>query len=852
MLRETPFLAIRTDDGISLRCEHCLTPINHDLKTDAQYILNKSHQVPFRVSDLKAASTNTCRCLSGGVCKVLYCSDICRDKHASFHDLLCPASRCYETREFVKRSLQSCPYVFAAAAFYLKVIISSKLDVDAMQWIKDNYPMDANRAGILDGDNNDNDEVIELWLLFVSSASQHFPGESTADIPINLKRSDWTYLYNVILRYAHLVQVNNPLVDFLKQQCGRLSTDDRAFLRKQPEIIGLYRLHENSHSEIAGLNRELSEREFCALIHTACSTMSPFDRSRDSILIMPQAGETVITLPFSCMPSASIDLVINDNACPQMVVRKSQADSPALTLPQSINSLFRQSLEFHSTFSLSVEMHDIAQIGVTEFNKRLLHDTKNFLNGHSKDNCSCKLCTFAQKVSSSVTNTSSSWDFMTDINIADCIEVGSYLLSHDSLSLKSMAAVILQAGYIELSKRQERKELADCLHNFATLLLDIVTLPELYGSNFTPSRPVVIRNHWRTACKMWLHCHKTSPEHDIARNQVNKLFSYGSGYDFMTNNQNSVRGNEDLSNTVPFERISTSRGTDIYRTRLPVLDHLECKWIIEETEKHALKSTWTNNRHYSVPTTDIPLHEIPIVLKWFQNSFQHKVRGLLHDQFVDEFDGDLNSFYINDLFIVKYDATLGVDENGNGLESTCDNKDGSWQWSSKNIQVKDMRKTEHQRFLPLHYDQSTHSVVIALNSSSEFSGGGTYFDDLKDVMSLRQGCMLSFCGNQLLHSGEPITSGTRYIMTIFIFLGAKEEYIKKRKYVRSLASAEIHDTTLDAGRDRNVFEGKKATKTSISSNTTTNNKKTNIDGDNINDISINKNKSKSSFAFNFF
>ena len=101
--------------------------------------------------------------------------------------------------------------------------------------------------------------------------------------------------------------------------------------------------------------------------------------------------------------------------------------------------------------------------------------------------------------------------------------------------------------------------------------------------------------------------------------------------------------------------------------------------------------------------------------------------------------------------------------------------------------------TTHQRFLPLHYDQSTHSIVIALNSALDFSGGGTYFDDLNEAISLDEGHMLSFCGNKLLHGGEPITSGTRYIMTMFMFLGATEEYIKKRKLAHPImSSSEFH------------------------------------------------------------
>jgi hypothetical protein len=35
-----------------------------------------------------------------------------------------------------------------------------------------------------------------------------------------------------------------------------------------------------------------------------------------------------------------------------------------------------------------------------------------------------------------------------------------------------------------------------------------------------------------------------------------------------------------------------------------------------------------------------------------------------------------------------------------------------------------------QQYLPLHFDQSSHSFIIALNDCTEYTGGGTYFPSL--------------------------------------------------------------------------------------------------------------------------
>ena len=722
-----------------------------------------------------------------------------------------------------------------------------------MQWIMDNYPVenddddDGNNATTAADDGDD--ETMELFLLYVSAMSQNFSDDSNA----NLSKKDWTYLHEVILKYGHVISLSNPIIEFLKQECGRLSQADTAFLRQQPEIIHLYRLQEGSHEETYTLDEELSEREFCALIHAASLCMTPFDAGHTTILVLPQADNEIVTLPASCMPSASIELIVTKNMLPQLVVRKCQAEASALTLPRSIkNNSSRQLTSIHALFMLSKEVSDSAQMEATEISNKLLQETKKFLDTYSMDNCSCKLCNFTSKFSSHITTTpSSTWDFLADINHAECIEVGGYFLSHDTLGQKSIAAVMFYTALTEMSNQRKsssiKREMGNCLHSFATLLLDAVTLIETQKTNFIYPSPTTIRNHWRSACKMWLRCQKIYPEHDIARSQIKKLFAYGSDYDFMGHKHDYLCRIEDASNITTFDKIPIKKGMNIFRTCTPILAHSECKWIIEEAEKHALKSTWSSNRHYSVPTTDIPLHEIPSVLKWFQSSLQSKLRKLLHDQFLEEFDGDINSIYINDLFIVKYDATFD-DENSNNCTSVRERDTDTWHWSSKKIEIDDMCIKSHRRFLPLHYDQSTHSIVIALNSSSEFSGGGTYFSDLREVVSLDEGCMLSFCGNKLLHGGEPITSGVRYIMTMFIFLGAAEEYTRKRKLDRPTMRSGLHEN-----RHEINIKGKRTRKeescgTSFSSEVNANDNDARV----ANECKNGDLNDRNSFAFNFF
>ena len=75
---------------------------------------------------------------------------------------------------------------------------------------------------------------------------------------------------------------------------------------------------------------------------------------------------------------------------------------------------------------------------------------------------------------------------------------------------------------------------------------------------------------------------------------------------------------------------------------------------------------------------------------------------------------------------------------------------------------------DKQRSLPLHCDQSQFSLTIAMNSLDDYEGGGTFFAQTGEVVNADAGGVISFDGS-LLHSGHPITQGTRYILVAFLY-----------------------------------------------------------------------------------
>jgi len=172
-----------------------------------------------------------------------------------------------------------------------------------------------------------------------------------------------------------------------------------------------------------------------------------------------------------------------------------------------------------------------------------------------------------------------------------------------------------------------------------------------------------------------------------------------------------------------------------------------CRKLIAWAQEFALSNGgWTASRHYAVPTNDLPIHKVPKLLKWFQEWMPNVLFPLLQAQFGSDNNMD-KRFYVHDAFLVRYEATAS------------------------------------SHFLPLHYDESTHSCVLALND--DFEGGGSYVYDLDRSIAPETGGMVSFLGNHCLHGGNPVTRGERYILAIFLFhdrdLASTEEASKGTK-----------------------------------------------------------------------
>ena len=98
--------------------------------------------------------------------------------------------------------------------------------------------------------------------------------------------------------------------------------------------------------------------------------------------------------------------------------------------------------------------------------------------------------------------------------------------------------------------------------------------------------------------------------------------------------------------------------------------------------------------------------------------------------------------------------------------------------------------------LPEHRDTSAVSLSLALNpgegGEGDFAGGGTWFEALGDergrVIDAEVGHAVVFAG-PLRHAGYPITSGTRFVLVLFLYVEGFPYGQLCEEYARSLPPA---------------------------------------------------------------
>jgi len=222
---------------------------------------------------------------------------------------------------------------------------------------------------------------------------------------------------------------------------------------------------------------------------------------------------------------------------------------------------------------------------------------------------------------------------------------------------------------------------------------------------------------WSDAYNIFKEGFKAHPEHTELNNLHNVLISYES-FSLDSSLLNSESNYEDLFHCIRFQKKAKRGKINIYLTKSNVLSSSECQFIITHAEEYAQSNGgWSHHRHKAYPTSDIPVHYICEVLEMFNNAMKTKILPMIaavYPQYVIK---------VHDAFIVKYSV-------------------------------------DNQKYLPQHYDQSTHSFILPLNSHGhDFIGGGTLFG--KDLSIVpKPGELLLFPGKDVYHGGKNTYNNT--------------------------------------------------------------------------------------------
>lgn len=169
-----------------------------------------------------------------------------------------------------------------------------------------------------------------------------------------------------------------------------------------------------------------------------------------------------------------------------------------------------------------------------------------------------------------------------------------------------------------------------------------------------------------------------------------------------------------------------------------------CEFLIDAALEAAKERGWTKDRHIQAPTCDIPVFDLSLPARhWCRQSMNEALLPLLAKTVGPELQINAKDLHIQDCFVVRYDGK-GDQAAGPGFGS-----------------------------LRPHEDESLLSLTIALNDMAEYEGGGLFIQCTGDLLNGDAGTVLCFPG-QLVHGGYPVSKGTRWILTVFLYVDANE------------------------------------------------------------------------------
>ena len=200
----------------------------------------------------------------------------------------------------------------------------------------------------------------------------------------------------------------------------------------------------------------------------------------------------------------------------------------------------------------------------------------------------------------------------------------------------------------------------------------------------------------------------------------------------------------DFVRNYPFGTSLQPRTRIIHASENPIIPAHICHHLIKSAIRTTDRIGWTKDRHLQAPTCDVPVFDLDAeTCRWVRNALHLVLFPLLSQLIAPELEISPDEWRVQDCFIVRYDAPPSDQE---GLT---------------NPGFPSLRP---------HEDESLLSLTIALNDFGvDYEDGGLYIACIQEVLNGPAGTVLCFAGG-LTHGGYPIKRGTRWILTVFLYV----------------------------------------------------------------------------------
>jgi tetratricopeptide (TPR) repeat protein len=196
-----------------------------------------------------------------------------------------------------------------------------------------------------------------------------------------------------------------------------------------------------------------------------------------------------------------------------------------------------------------------------------------------------------------------------------------------------------------------------------------------------------------------------------------------------------------VGNSGPTEN-SIERGTDIFRTKKPIVSAKECQDLIEEAQQviavgMAADESSTDGRERSnSQLNEAKMSDLPKGKAWLEKLLHTKLFPMLESRY----GVDAGGLTLNDALIIGY---IGP-----------------------------------SRSQPVHRDASLVSLQIALSPTSGYTSGGTYFEGLETPILMQQGHVLCHSSGSM-HAGRGVETGERWVLVFFALLESEPQLARR-------------------------------------------------------------------------